>query len=162
MLGCPPPPSVPLRQLQGSLPLCRPRLCPRAEVPGNVHEERGASGDKGQEPGSLGSTWPGESPSWGLEASLPDQSSQGQLFGSDDPLERRVGRQIRGPWLGNGFIPSCTPSSSRSWPLLWRVRGERGSVERQYQDWLVPETMEGPRHAIQNTEKLNNRTSSSD
>lgn len=43
-----------------------------------------------------------------LEDSWPALSSQGQLFGPDDLPERRVGRQITGPWLGGGFIPSCT------------------------------------------------------
>lgn len=68
----------------------------------NAHE-KGHEVTQGQEPGSVAPTWSGESPSQGLEGSWPGLSSQGQLFGPNDLLERKVDGQIRGPSLGNGF-----------------------------------------------------------
>ena len=99
-----PTPRGPLRQLQGSLWLHHPsQLCSWAEVSRNVQEEGQHKATQGQEPGRVASTWPGENPSQGLEDSWPGLSSQDQLFGPNDLLERRVGGQIRGPFLGSDF-----------------------------------------------------------
>lgn len=62
----------------------------------------------------MASTLTSENPSRGLDVSWPGLSSQGQVLGPEDLLERLVNGQITGLWPDDGFIPSCTPSSSMS------------------------------------------------
>lgn len=61
----------------------------------------------------------------------------------DDLLERRMSEQIRDPWVGNGFILSCTPSSSTSWGS--DVQGVREFPRSRFKPREVLEPMEGPR-----------------